>query len=202
MDYISQLLLDFVPYVHFISFALLFLAGFNLPISEDIVFIVSASIAATIIPENTVKIAAGCILGAYSSDITAYCIGRYGINVVMQHKRLARFYPREKIQKIEYYYKTHGAKTLFFGRFIPFGVRNIIFLTAGLAKMKFHTFLIVDLLALLITSAILLSTGFLLGTNYHTIFPYLHKYKIIIFAFFIAGVLSLITYKKMNNSNP
>ncbi len=59
---------------------------------------------------------------------------------ILQHKKLARFYPMKKINKIESYYISHGAKTLFFGRFIPFGVRNIIFLTAGLAEMKFFKF--------------------------------------------------------------
>jgi len=196
MAYISQLLFNFAPQVHYVSFALLFLAGFNLPISEDIVFIISASIAATIIPEHTFKIAAGCVLGAYSSDIIAYCLGRFGMKFILEHKKLAKSYPMDKIRKIEDYYQSHGAKTLFFGRFIPFGVRNIIFLTAGLAKMKIYKFMLVDLLALSITSTILFSIGYTLGSNYQIIFPYLNKYKLIIFSLFILTVLSIVIYKK------
>ena len=56
MDYITNILLNAAPYVHFISFGLLLLAGFNLPISEDLVFIVSASIAATMVPVVTLTI--------------------------------------------------------------------------------------------------------------------------------------------------
>ncbi|MEW6527450.1 MAG: DedA family protein [Spirochaetota bacterium] len=196
MAYISHLLFDFAPYVHYIAFILLLLAGFNFPISEDIIFIISASIAATIIPEHTIKIAAGCMLGAYSSDIISYCLGRFGMKFILQHKKLARFYPLDKIKTIEYYYQSHGAKTLFFGRFIPFGVRNVIFLTAGLARMKLYKFMLVDLLALSITSTILFTLGYTLGSNYEIIFPYLNRYKLIIFSFFLLTVLSIVIYKK------
>lgn len=196
MAYISHLLFDFAPHVHYLAFILLLLAGFNFPISEDIIFIISASIAATIIPEHTFKIAAGCILGAYSSDIISYCLGRFGMKFILQHKKLARFYPVDKIKKIEYYYQSHGAKTLFFGRFIPFGVRNVIFLTAGLARMKLYKFLLVDLLALSITSTILFALGYTLGSNYEIIFPYLNRYKLIIFSFFLLTVLSIVIYKR------
>lgn len=196
MTYISQLLFDFAPHVHYISFALLVLAGFNFPISEDIIFIISASIAATIIPEHTFKIAAACVLGAYTSDIISYCLGRFGMKFILEHKKLAKFYPLDKIRKIEYYYQSHGVKTLFFGRFIPFGVRNVIFLTSGLAQMKIYKFLLIDLLSLSITSTILFSIGYLLGSNYEIIFPYLNKYKFIIFSLFILTVLSIIIYKK------
>jgi len=195
MTYLTQLLFDFAPYVHFIAFSLLFLAGFNLPISEDIVFIISASIAATIVPENTFKIAAACVLGAYSSDIIAYFLGRYGMKFILQHKKLARFYPMEKINKIESYYTSHGAKTLFFGRFIPFGVRNIIFLTAGLAEMKFFKFCIVDFIALSLTSTILFTSGYQLGANYEIIFPFLNKFKIAIFIIFVAFLSALFIIK-------
>ena len=68
MDYITEILLSSVSYVHFISFGLLILAAFNIPISEDIVFIVSASIAASKVPENIYLIFMGCYLGAYISD--------------------------------------------------------------------------------------------------------------------------------------
>lgn len=196
MAYISQLLFDFAPHLHYVAFTLLVLAGFNFPISEDIIFIVSASVAATIIPEHTFKIAAGCVLGAYTSDIISYCLGRFGMKFILEHRKLAKFYPLDKIQKIEYYYESHGAKTLFFGRFIPFGVRNVIFLTAGLAKMKIYKFMLVDLLSLSITSTILFTIGYTLGANYEIIFPYLNKYKFIIFSLFILTVLSIVIYKK------
>ena len=40
------------------------------------------------------------------------------------------------------FYKKYGALTLVIGRFIPFGVRNAIFLTSGISKMPFAKFFI------------------------------------------------------------
>ena len=46
-------------YAHFISFGFTALAGFNIPVSEDLVFIISASCRNNR-PENSVKIFTGC----------------------------------------------------------------------------------------------------------------------------------------------
>ena len=76
MEFLSELLYEWARYVHLISFGLLILAGFNFPVSEDLIMIISGSIAATIVPENTFYIFAGCFWGAYFSDIIAYSLGR------------------------------------------------------------------------------------------------------------------------------
>ncbi|PKL40880.1 MAG: DedA family protein [Spirochaetae bacterium HGW-Spirochaetae-1] len=191
MELLATILTNAAPYVHFISFALLVLAGFSFPISEDLVFIISASIAATIIPENTYYIFAGCFLGAYSSDIVAYAIGRYAGGRILASSRLYKIkffnknFSKERLGKLEMYFDKYGSKTLFFGRFVPFGVRNMLFMTAGLIKMKFKKFLLIDFIALVCTSSILFYLGYSFGENYRIIFPYLNRYKILIFILFI-----------------
>ena len=84
MDIASILTDSVANNLHFISFGLLILAGFNIPISEDLVFIISASIAAAVIPENRFLIFAGCFLGASFSDIIAYSIGRHGLTLIQK----------------------------------------------------------------------------------------------------------------------
>ncbi|WP_239650113.1 DedA family protein [Methylocucumis oryzae] len=54
---------------------------------------------------------------------------------------------RDRIDKISDYYRNYGILTLLFGRFVPFGVRNLLFLTAGLGQMNAVKFAIVDFLA-------------------------------------------------------
>ncbi len=174
--------------IHFISFGLLMLAGFNFPISEDIVFIISASIAAKYIPENTYLIFAGCFLGAYLSDIVVYCIGRFGFKRLLNINFLNTTKNRLRIEKATIYFKRYGGKTLFFGRFFPFGIRNILFLTAGTVHYNFFLFLLVDISALAITSTILFYTGYMFGENISLIKEYLADYKFIIvtiLAFFV-----------------
>ncbi|MCL1911248.1 MAG: DedA family protein [Leptospirales bacterium] len=196
MESISELLFNAAPYVHFISFGLLLLAGFNLPVSEDVVYIVSASIAATIVPENTFKILAGCFAGAYISDIMAYSIGRFLIGDILLKKPklgiIKRGFSEERMLRLKSYFDRYGLKTLFFGRFIP--VRNILFMTCGLMKMRLRHFLIVDMCALTCTSAILFSIGYTLGENYDKIFPYIQRYKIV--ALFLAALILILINRK------
>ncbi|MBP8082619.1 MAG: DedA family protein [Spirochaetes bacterium] len=186
---IPDYLISMAPYLHFVSFGLLILAGFNLPIPEDIVMIVSGSIAATIVPENTVIIIAGCFLGAYISDIYAYCVGRYFLNWIIRHKRMSKIVPMKKIHTMEQYFAKYGEKTLFFGRFIPFGFRNAIFMTSGILGMKFLHFLIIDFLALCATTSILFTLGYKFGSKYQVVIDFANKFYFILFPILILVII-------------
>ena len=180
MNYLISILYDLAPYIHFVSFGLLLLAGLNLPVSEDLIFIISASIAATLARENTVYILIACVSGALLSDIMAFLIGKYFAAKIIKHKFVRKFIPTEKINTIAAFYKKYGNKTLFFGRFIPFGVRNAIFMTAGLVDVKLKRFVIIDSAALVITSTILFSLGYKFGENYTKILSYVGHIKVLI----------------------
>lgn len=199
---VKDLLMGMVPYTQFISFGLLLLAGMNMPISEDVIFIVSASIAATLAPENRYYIFAGCFLGAVSSDIIAYCIGRYGINRILSSRTLIKLKlinpekMERRIQKAVDYFERYGGKTIFFGRFIPFGVRNAIFMTCGIIRMNPLKFILIDTCALVCTSTILFTLGYTFGNNYEELFPYMNKYKFLIIGLLFVIVLILYVRKK------
>ena len=184
------------PYVHFISFGILLLSGLNVPISEDFIIIVSASIAATIIPENTIVIFIGCYAGALVSDWIPYSIGKFLGPRIFKVHFFEKLLPQHKIFKIEEYFNKYHAKTLFFGRFIPFGVRNVLFFTAGLVKTRFVKFLVVDIAALSCTSIIQFSLGYALGENYKNLFPYIDRYKLFIFIIFIVIISFIVVRKK------
>ncbi len=199
---ITNILTESVAHnLHFISFGLLILAGFNIPISEDLVFILSASIAAAVYPENTYLIFAGCFLGAYLSDLTAYAIGRHGLPLIQKIGFLKSEKMKERIVSLHIYFKKYGGKTLFFGRFIPFGVRNIMFITAGLVRVNLIKFMVIDFLALSITSTILFATGYKFGENIDLIMMYLSKYKIIIFVIFLTVILIFFLKHFLNRKN-
>ena len=61
---------------------------------------------------------------------------------------------QETVEKVGGFYERYGILTLLLGRFIPFGVRNGLFLTAGLSKMNFLKFALSDLLAATITCSL------------------------------------------------
>lgn len=189
---VADLLTTMAPHTPWIAFCLLILAGLNLPISEELVFLVSASLAATLAHDRVVAIFAGCFLGAYLSDIMVYLIGRYGGRWLMEHKMMERFAPRRKVDHIKVYFRKYGMATLFFGRFIPFGMRNIMFMSAGLGHIQLPRFMLIDLAALSATSAVFFSVGYRLGENYRLALPYMNVIKFIILGVLTVGVLVLL----------
>ena len=205
---VKDLLMGMVPYTQYISFGLLILAGINLPVSEDVVFIVSASIAATLAPENRYYIFAGCFLGAFFSDIIAYCVGRYGINRILTSRTLIKLrliHPEkmeQRIRKAADYFERFGGKTIFFGRFIPFGVRNAIFMTCGIIRMNPLKFAIIDACALVCTSSILFTLGYTFGNKYEELFPYISKYKFLVIGLIILIAVAVLVKKKHQGKNP
>ena len=113
-------------------------------------------------------------------------------------------YPKEadmilEMEAVAIVFEKYGVKTLLIGRFIPFGVRNVLFITSGLIKMRLLKFMVVDLIALSVTSTILFSLGYSFGHNYKVIIPYLDRYKYIIFflALAIASIISLLFNSKL-----
>lgn len=189
MELLVDRLFECAPYVHYLSFFLLILAGFNLPISEDIVFIVSSSIAATIAPENKYYIFLACFLGAYIGDCIAFLIGRLAGTRILQTGFFIKRISHEKMEKMRGFFQKYGDKTVFLGRFIPFGVRNIVFISAGVGKMNVIKFLLTDFMALTFTSSILLSLGYYFGKNYKVIFSYINKFKLLMLILFILMIV-------------
>jgi membrane protein DedA with SNARE-associated domain len=66
-----------------------------------------------------------------------------------------------KVQHAEAYFEQHGALSTFVGRLIP-AVRQLIFIPAGLSKMKISSFLLYSTLGAVIWNAILAAIGYYL----------------------------------------
>ena len=135
----------------YIIFGLLLLAGFNIPVSEDGMLFIAALLSSQN-PEYWPQLYAGVYLGAYFSDLICYSLGRIVGPKLLRFKLFANIATQERINKIHRYYEKYGVITLILGRFIPFGVRNGLFLTAGLGQMNLLKFALSDLLACTISS--------------------------------------------------
>ncbi|NGX62943.1 MAG: Inner membrane protein [Candidatus Anoxychlamydiales bacterium] len=196
MSYIINFIFENANHAHWIIFSALILAGFNLPISEDLMIIISAILAANVVPQNIFLLFGAVFLGAYMSDWIVYWIGRlFGIKL-WKFKWFKKTIPKRKLAKVKLFYKKYGFFTLLVGRFIPFGVRNCLFLTAGMTRMNFTKFAISDGIACLISNSVLFSIAYSLGKNHTALFTYLKKVNILIFLLFIFTIIGFIWYYK------
>jgi len=93
--------------------------------------------------------------------------------------------------------KKYGFFTFFVGRLIPFGVRNCLFLTVGMSKMKFTRFAITDAFASLFSSGGLFYLTYTFGKNYKNIYNALELVNIGFFSVLVIGAgLGFWIYKR------
>ncbi len=202
-----DLLTQNASHAHWVFFALLMLAGFNLPISEDLVVLSSAVVAATVVPQNTFKLFAFVFTGCYLSDWLSYWIGRTFTPWLRRKKYLGKMVDNRRIVKITRFYTKYGVLTLLFGRFIPFGVRNFLFMSAGMVRMNFLKFIIIDGIACLLSNVIWFTIAYSLAENYQVVLAYMKRVNIVVFVTFALLVLVFVGYKfyrkrKSTNQTP
>ena len=169
---------------HFIIFGLLILTGFSLPISEELMLIAGGVLASSVIPDNTAHLFIAVFLGCYFSDCIAYWIGRYFGKKLYNVRWLPFSLNEKRVQKLSWFYGKYGFLTLFIGRFIPFGVRSGIFMTAGVSKMHFGKFILSDGIGCLIFSTIIFAASYSFGKNYDSLCQILNKSNLYIFILF------------------
>ena len=189
MDTLVDLIQNHIDYAPSIIFGILLLAGFNIPVSEDGMLFIAASLAIKN-PEILANLFLAVYLGAYFSDLICYGLGRTLGPKILEMKFFARMIRQSQIDKIHDYYQRYGILTLIFGRFIPFGVRNGLFLTAGLGKMGVIKFACSDLFACTISTVSFFWLYYHFGT---AVIEYVMEFNIIIFitALIIAGYFFL-----------
>jgi membrane-associated protein len=201
MDTIIQIIFEHAPHAHWIIFGALMLAGLNIPISEDLMIILSATLAATVVPENTYKLFIAVFLGCYISDWVCYWIGRRLGPKLWNISWFAKTFERKKIDQIHSYYEKYGFWTLLIGRFIPFGVRNALFLTAGLGKMPFGKFLLSDGIACAFSNTALFTLTFFVGRNYAALLESVKTFNIFLFSAFVVLIIGVVWYKRRKKAS-
>jgi membrane-associated protein len=199
MESIIQFIFEHAHYAHWIVFGALMLAGLNIPISEDLMIILSAVLAATVVPENTAQLFIGVFLGCYLSDWVCYGIGRKLGPKLWKVPWFARNVDPKRLVQIKNYYAKYGFWTLLVGRFIPFGVRNLLFLTAGAGKMPFKKFILSDGIACITSNSVLFTVAYFAGKNYHALLDFVKTFNLFLFGFFALSIIALIWYKKSND---
>ncbi|MBS0615125.1 MAG: DedA family protein [Verrucomicrobia bacterium] len=192
MDGLISWITAHAAHAHWIIFGALLLAGFNIPISADLLIIASALLAATIIPEHTIHLYLAIFLGCYASAAIAYWVGRLVGKKLQRWRFFAKLLSPERLEKVQKFYHRRGFWTLLVGRFIPFGVRNCIFMSTGMSRLSFKKFALWDLLACFLWSLSVFTLIYYLGHNTQ----YLKIFNLSLFSAFAVTLILFIWYKR------
>jgi membrane protein DedA with SNARE-associated domain len=151
---------QYVEYYPLVAFIALLLAGLNVPISEDLIIITGALICQGN-PSMMLPVFAATYAGVIISDYFPYMLGRCIRRGTIKARFLANLFSRRKIVMIHRYLNKYGIFAFIVGRFIPFGVRNTMFLTSGIFGLKLRRFALYD------TAAATISVSALFFLAYH-----------------------------------
>ncbi len=202
MDSYVTFICEYAPTAPWIIFGLLLLAGFCLPISEDLLLLTGGALASSCAPEHIPALFIWTFFGCWLSAWEAYWIGRLLGPKLYQIRLFGRLLPPHRVERLHEYYERFGVFTFIVGRFIPGGARNALFMTSGLGKMPFLKFIIRDGFACLISSTTLFYLGYKLGENFKEVLLLFERYRYMVLAG-IAFVLccAVLIYKKTRNGS-
>ena len=153
---------QYISYFPLVIFISLFFGGFNLPISEDIIVITAALLCKqekASIPAFYAALYFGAILSDYLVYFWGWLLGRGRIS----GRFFSKLISENNINRISNALEQHGFLTFLFGRFIPFGVRNIIAMTSGFVSFPFYKFALFDAIAAACNISALFWLVFFLG---------------------------------------
>jgi membrane protein DedA with SNARE-associated domain len=176
----------YIDYYPLAAFAALMLAGLNVPISEDLIIITGALICRGD-PSMLIPTFAATFAGVVISDYFPYILGKYIRKGTIKSNFITRFFSIRRIVKMHRYMEKYGIFTFIAGRFIPFGVRNTMFMTAGLFGLRPRRFALYDTTAATISVSTLFFLAYYFGEAIEKPF---HAVGIVLFIL----LLSLITF--------
>ena len=154
-------------------FLLMFLESTFFPFPSEIVMIPAGYLAYKGEMNLYLAVLAG-IVGSIAGALFNYYLAlHFGRKFILKYGRY--FFISEKtLNKLELFFKNHGELSTFNGRLIP-GIRQLISLPAGLARMNIPKFIFYSGLGAGIWVIVLVALGYFLGANEALITEYLQS---------------------------
>lgn len=133
--------------------------------------------------------AVGATIGAIVIYLVSFKIGR--IAIVKLGKYV--FVNEKKIESAERWFEKYGVYAVFLGRMAP-GVRELISVPAGIARMPFAKFVTFTFFGSLIWSVILVFLGYFLGDSWESLSETLSDYFTVISVLVLLSIAIVIFY--------
>jgi len=158
-------------------FLLMFLESTFFPFPSEIIMIPAGYLAYKGEMNIYIVILVG-ILGSLGGALLNYYLAQsLGRKLILKYGKYF-FIKEETLDKLDTFFTKHGEISTFTGRLIP-GIRQLISLPAGLARMNLTTFSLYTSLGAGIWVVVLVAVGYLVGSNEALISEYLKSATLI-----------------------
>ena len=175
---IAQTIVEYIGHMGYWGiFLLMFLESTFFPFPSEIIMIPAGYLAYKGEMNVYIVVLVG-ILGSVAGALFNYYLAmHFGRKFILKYGKYF-FIKEETLDKLEAFFIKHGDLSTFNGRLIP-GIRQLISLPAGLAKMNIAKFSLYSGLGAGIWVIVLVALGYLLGSNEELISEYLRSATLI-----------------------
>ena len=146
------------------------LIGFCLP--GDSLLVTAGLVAAADGPVSIVPLMCWLSAAAIVGDSTGYAIG-YHVGARLLRRNESFFFKPAHVERTRRFYETYGAKTIVLARFVPI-VRTFAPTLAGVARMRYRTFLTYNVLGGISWVCSMTLAGYWLGASIPNIERHVH----------------------------
>lgn len=175
---IAQYLLNTIGSMGYLGiFFLMFLESTFFPFPSEIIMVPAGYLAFKGEMNLYIVVIVGIIGSVVGALFNYYLAMHFGRKFILKYGRYF-FIKKETLDKLETFFFKHGELSTFNGRLIP-GIRQLISLPAGLARMNIVKFSLYSALGAGIWVIVLVALGYLLGSNEALISEYLRSATVI-----------------------
>lgn len=173
-----------------------------IPLPSEVIMPFSGFLASTGRFDLTLVILSGAVGNTIGSWV-AYGLGLWGHDRVV--RRFVRRYGKvillseTELDKMEAFMHKYKGVSVLIARFTP-GVRTIISLPAGIARLPFLRFTFLTFVGTLLWSALLAWIGYTLGTNWKSLEVYFRKFEIAIIGLIILAI-AFYVFRKLSKKS-
>lgn len=200
-----QYILDLVARLGHWSYLIIFLAAalecaafLGLLIPGESIMLASGFFAHQGLLELDAVIVVG-ILGATVGDNIGYQLGSHlGREWLLRHG--ARFGLRPKrLAQAEAFFARHGAKAVFFGRFVGFA-RALVPFVAGASRMRYRQFIVYDAIGAMLWTLGCVLLGYFLGASWQVAERWISRTGLVIGVLFTVAVVGIWIRRRRSRS--
>lgn len=138
------------------------------------------------------------VFGDFTADMIWYCVGRFGTRTaIFKYGHYIGVTP-DKLEKIERGFHKYHQKILIISKLtMGFGFAVVVLIVAGIFKVPFKNYVILNLIGGFIWTLMLITLGYFLG-NIFSIVPTSMKivFIVVVFTIFILGIKYINNYLK------
>lgn len=131
--------------------------------------------------------------GSVIADSIGYYLGRYKRGLLFTDK--SWFFNPRYLEKADKYFKSHGGKSVFFGRFIGF-LRPFVAVVAGMHHMKYGKFLFYNVTSGFLWSTLYILIGFFFAEQAKAIVGWINNTGYLIVGVVVIGGVALYMWKR------